>query len=346
MSKFLVPKIILSLTMQAFVIAPKALAASPLNQCQFIYRHQATGQSFVQRYNQEHDKKTITEDDLNSKKIAELLTALSTLNGKPQQPEIVSDEINLLRKIKITFAKVHNKAVVLSNAFWVMRGLQDYQFAFGDKFNPVLRNLKSGDHWIDVGSGSAKALLEFLQQTNNHQIQTTAISVTKPTAYSVLKKLFSTRHPGLLEKHRYLSGKTIEELDVQTDRIAAADLITDLFGAFSYSTQIDQVLAKEISMLKVGGKLFVHTPLLMQIKIFDPSGNKIALHEWLGSIPGVKVSSFFADSDTIKAMDEFALLNGFILERTSQEFAVPQLKLINMSSEIVSERTYISHKVP
>lgn len=331
MSKMFVLKIIISLTLHAFVMAPQAQAASLMNQCQFIY-NQTSGQS--------HGQTIAIEDKIQSQKLAEVLAAMSTLSGKPQKPDVISEEISLLRKFKIILAKAYNKSVVASNAFWVWRGLQTYHYGFGDKFTRTLAKFKSGDHWVDVGSGSAKALLEFLQQTNNPQIQTTAIAVSKPTSYSILKKLFLSKHPSLLQFHRYLSGQTIEELNLQSAELAPADLITDMFGAFSYSPQIDQVLAKEISMLKVGGKLFVYTPLIWQIKIFNSAGNKIPLNEWLQSLAGVKLSSMYESS----VDNELSLLNGFILERTNEEFSVPTLKLINMSSEIVSERTYISVK--
>ena len=201
--------------------------------------------------------------------------------------------------------------------------------------------MRPNDHWIDVGSGSAKAQLEFLSQLNTSKIQTSAIAVNKPVVYSVLKNTYALKHPGILQKHRYFSGKTVEELDLVRERLVSADLVTDLFGAFSYSPQIDQVLFKQISMLKVGGQLFVYTPLIMQIKIYDQKGNQIPIRDWLSSIPGVKVSSLFLGiEDSQYALDEFSLMNGFMLEKTSNEFTVPRLQLINMTSEIVPERTY------
>lgn len=314
---------ILSLLLQTFAIGPSAYAGSVQSQCHSIYLQLPIA----------------SNNDEETKKLTELLSALSALNGNTPKPEIISDQISIMRKIKITLAKAYNKTVVLSNAFWVWRGLQTYEYGFGDKFTTAINEFKSGDHWIDIGSGSAKALLEFLKQKNDPQIQTTAISVTKPASYFILKKLFSNKQPELLQKHRYLSGQTIEELNPKAVGLARADLITDMFGAFSYSPHIDQVLTKEISLLKIGGKLFVYTPLIWQIKIFNSAGQKIALHDWLNSLQGVKVHSLLAD----KVNDEMSVINGFIIERTDEEINVPKLKLINMSSEIVSERTYISH---
>lgn len=279
--------------------------------------------------------------------MSELSEQLSSRYEGSEQSEFVNRELNYLRKAKIAIAKAHNNIIVQSNAFIVMRGLKDYQNAFQDQFTQAIGQLKSNDHWIDIGSGSAKALFDFLALTKNPSIQTTAIGVTKPTAYSVLKSAYQFKRPGLLQNHRYISGKTIEELNIKNDRINPADLITDLFGAFSYSPQIDQVLFQQISMLKLGGQLFVYTPLLMQIKILDHHGNKIPIHRWLNSIPGVRVSSLFIQSGSHHhQLDEFSLLNGFMLEKVSNEFQVPSLRLINMSSEIVPERTYISAPLP
>ncbi len=324
---FLIILFLISLPHLAFANASNRRCESVFNQLSIPYQNETLSFTDLDQNNQSKQSKNSLKSNSPSQFDSQFNSTV--------------DQLSYARRTKIALAKAHNHLIVQSNAFVVMRGLEDYQNAFQDKFTYALNQLRPNDHWIDVGSGSAKAQLEFLSQSDNSKVQTTAIAVNKPVVYSVLKNTYAFKHPGILQKHRYFSGKTVEELDLVRERLVSADLVTDLFGAFSYSPQIDQVLFKQISMLKVGGQLFVYTPLIMQIKIYDQKGNQIPIRDWLSSIPGVKVSSLFLGiEDSQYALDEFSLMNGFMLEKTSNEFRVPRLQLINMTSEIVPERTY------
>jgi SAM-dependent methyltransferase len=57
-------------------------------------------------------------------------------------------------------------------------------------------------------------------------------------------------------KLRILSGKLFEEV---SDTLEKADLITDIFGIFSYAWDPMQVLQKYLDLLNVGGSIYIHS---------------------------------------------------------------------------------------
>lgn len=244
---------------------------------------------------------------------------------------------SLKEKFQIKSAKIFNDLIVNLNLFWVVRGLNAYKSAFGELFEIAVSALTNNNHWIDVGAGSARAQFDYLLQSKNQNVHTTAIAVSRPLSYWALKARAISKNSNILKNNTYVSGKKIESLDIQD--IKPADLITDMFGAFSYAAHIDQVLFKEISMLKVGGKLFIYSPIIFQIEIFDVNGSKIPFYQWLSQIEGIKFSSLHKEFSHVQS--DFLTADGFVIERTDEKINIPSLQLIDMKMEIVPERKYL-----
>jgi hypothetical protein len=139
----------------------------------------------------------------------------------------------------------------------------------------------------------------------NHTILKWVRRLPKVISYGIKKpssKGWSTEQQKQIE---YREGP-VEALPYSAER-GKVSVISDLFGALSYSKAPDQVLATYLAMLKPGGVLYTHG-----------SGAKVNgkwLGEWLAKIPGLKVTQNRNDMGG----------RSFMLEKTDDTVQIPRL---------------------
>lgn len=88
---------------------------------------------------------------------------------------------------------------------------------------------------------------------------------------------------------KVLQGKYFDE--IPDSEFEKADLITDMYGIFSYSHQKDEVLRRIIPKLKSDGEWMIYYGAQSECTILKKNGEKQKLFEWLKSIPGIEVES-------------------------------------------------------
>jgi len=142
--------------------------------------------------------------------------------------------------------------------FNTSRRLSDYSqnlFPGNDKgFFAMLSSLPENGIWIDMGAGEGKALIEGLMKSEK-TIQAIGISYRMPQKTLALK---SALDPKLQSQFRYIDGAFVEDLWMQgrlNEFIGKADLITDVFGPFSYSKDLPHLLKTYLALLRQGGTL-------------------------------------------------------------------------------------------
>lgn len=217
-----------------------------------------------------------------------------------------------------------------ANKYEVDRCLRHYIYLFGlrNDLQGELSKLGPGRQWIDVGAGKGVAAMDYIEDTDGHGLyhgaRVTAITVERletPRLSQVLRR-FSP------EKFRYLSGKYIEDYTVS--ELGQADLITDVYGAVSYSPHIDAVFSKFGELLKAGGKVYtnIEGPDFL-LEIMGPDNQPIPLAEWLGAIKGFTL--------LFKTNEYF---DRIILQKTSDAVVVPPLELVKYVDAVPPRRVY------
>lgn len=187
-------------------------------------------------------------------------------------------------------------AFIAKNKFTKSRSLLNYDFAFAFNWaanvSKTIARLAAGAKWMDMGAGEAKAIIEVLR-SNQSLGEAIAISHTVPKEFEWPADVDASRFT-------YLKDDFVENMarNGQLDRWAGQiDVITDLYGPFSYTNDVVAVLQTYLDLLKPGGVAFIN--LMNEEKIngkyvrwnstFSPTGGRLNLIEWIAGLPGVEV---------------------------------------------------------
>jgi hypothetical protein len=223
-------------------------------------------------------------------------------------------------------------AMVECNSFMTYRTLENYYDDFPEEFFERLNKLEGAGHWVDMGSGESFALQEFFESRfhAHHELP----DITGVTIVS------RSEVPTFDGKLTILKGRPAEDIGVGEFK-KPADIITDYYGAFSYSARLSQLLTKYFELLKEDGVIFINTSdpevysdLTTQIEI--SAWEVLTVFKWLEENPTIKVEVIRPRSS--KAFED----EGGILPITIKmqripgvEPHFPQMKLI-----------YTDHKFP
>lgn len=222
---------------------------------------------------------------------------------------------------------------VRENDFEVRRGIEDYaETVFGaDSFHSALDALPPKATFVDVGAGTGRAIVDLLESSQVDRA--VGIAYARPA---------DARLDGALaqygDRFQYLSGSTIEDMDTRGALDAfkgSADLVTDAFGAASYTRDLRGVLASELSLAKPGGHVFVNVPtmyvgagnpmLFTEFRIAsekEPASDQGAvMTRWFEGIKGARVVS-----SSFEGFNDFSQV--FELERTAEPLELPPLRLL------------------
>lgn len=198
-----------------------------------------------------------------------------------------------------------NYDVVVKNSFPHDRGLGEYYDNFGETFRKVLTNPRSGFRWLESGAGHANVPRDYLRLNPEADVQIVGVSFFAP--------------PGAFESPKFihLGGRLLE--NITNKELGKFDLITDNFGPYSYTEQIDRVLQKYIDLLNVGGVAYIHgvnifsgahipgpieslfrsllpvpTSLSKRRLTIEDHGKKLSVLGWLQTHAGIRVEQIEA----------------------------------------------------
>jgi SAM-dependent methyltransferase len=197
----------------------------------------------------------------------------------------------------------------------VERNFLDYVGIFPPSFAEKLLSLGSDSHVIDMGSGEGlfvegvvtpptadKAWKEkpdsyvFKDEDetkerarlNDFLAQWTA-KKERPYATGITLKMSreKPKHEKLGFLTDYLDNVTDKAL-TQDGKAGKADVITDVYGVFSYAPDTTAVLQRYVDLLKPGGKIFISGNV--KGVVVRPDGSRMRLLDWVATIPGLKVT--------------------------------------------------------
>ena len=170
---------------------------------------------------------------------------------EPTQPRI-DEEIAKQEKIYGT------RGADVPRGYVTGRTLSDYLELLPAGFCDALGTLGSSDRWLDIGAGTGQAILDYSAPeygSTPGKICTGADGKVRAVAMSIEDRRTDAwqRQAASLgaDRIRYLSGKRLRHYS--PEELGKFQIITDVYGGFSYTDDLSGFVERALSLLETGG---------------------------------------------------------------------------------------------
>jgi SAM-dependent methyltransferase len=230
-----------------------------------------------------------------------------------------------------------SRGAAVPSGYVTGRGLSNYAELLPTGFCDTLGTLGSSDRWLDIGAGAGQAILDYYApQGGAAPSEKCARPGAKARAVAISIEDRRTDHWRQLaaslgdDRVRYLSGKRLR--DYAPEELGKFQIITDVFGGFSYTEDLSRFVDKVLSLLQVGGVFYTLAPgvhlenakdklgILYLTELEDVAGRPLKVCSWLKQTACAQV--------TCESKSEWKrpteLLN---IRKVCSAVSVPRLKL-------------------
>jgi SAM-dependent methyltransferase len=246
-------------------------------------------------------------------------------------PPRLDEEITEQEKI------YRSRGAEVPSGYVTNRGLSDYAGLLPTGFCDALGRLGSSDRWLDIGAGSGLAILDYYALKDDAApAQKCRRSAEKARAVAVsIEDRRTDRWREQAERLgddriRYLSGKRLREY--LPEELGKFQIITDVFGGFSYTENLSQFVDRVLSLLEPGGGFYTLVPgvklenakdklgILYLTELEDAAGRPLKVCSWLKQTTCAQVTCE-SKSDWKRPTE---LIN---IRKVCSDVSVPRLKL-------------------
>jgi len=254
---------------------------------------------------------------------------------KPIQPGI-NEELAKQEKI------YQSQGADVPRGYVTGRALSDYAQVLPSGFCDALSRLASSDRWLDIGAGEGQALLDYYAlEEDAVPTENCARSLSKARVVAMSiedRRTDKWRQQAAIfggDRIRYLSGKRLR--NYSREELGKFQIITDVFGGFSYTEDLSQFVDTVLNLLEVGGVFYtvvqsVHledgkdNPKTWYLtELVDAAGGQEKVCSWLKKSACVKVScESKSDWDT-----PTELIN---IRKICSNVSVPRTKLLKFEA--------------
>ena len=231
------------------------------------------------------------------------------------------------------------------------RSLLSYAGALAPEFMQSLARLRPEQRWLDIGAGEGRAILDYCTSKYDVVLQgpyafgkkarATAISIEDRRTPD-WHKTAAASGPQQIE---YLFGRTLREYS--REELGRFNLITDVFGGFSYTRQISLFMENALALLEVNGSFYTvlqdvrwqdgdnrpfytESPFLTEIR--DAAGAEVKVCSWLRTISCVHV--------TCQVKDASPPVEMYGIHKVCDDVKVPPTTLAGFQSGTPPERKF------
>ncbi len=221
------------------------------------------------------------------------------------------------------------------------RALSDYAELLTSDFCDTLSMLGSSDRWLDIGAGDGQAIIDY------YALEEDAASAEKCARTwakaRVVAMSIEDRRTDRWRKQAaifgdrmsYLAGKRLRYYS--REEIGTFQIITDVYGGFSYTEDLSEFLGKVLSLLETGGVFYtvVQDVHLEDGKdkltsgylteLVDSAGRDVKVCSWLKQTTCVKVACE-SKSDWDEPTE---LIN---IRKVCSDVSVPRMKLLTYAA--------------
>ena len=187
------------------------------------------------------------------------------------------------------------------------RGLSRYSELLPSGFCDALGRLGSSDRWLDIGAGQAQAILDYYLP-EDAAAPAEKCRGSGPRARAVAISIEDRRTDNWKQQAarlgddriRYLFGKRLRQYS--PEELGKFQIITDVYGGFTYTEDLSLFVDKVLSLLEVGGSFYtlatgVHLEdgkdklgTLYLTELEDAFGREVKVCSWLKKISCVQVT--------------------------------------------------------
>jgi SAM-dependent methyltransferase len=256
---------------------------------------------------------------------------LGTARAQELAPPRLDEEFRKQEKI------YRSQGADVPSGYVIGRGLSDYAELLSSGFCDALAKLGSSDRWLDIGAGSGQAILDYYTSEAD-KAPSQKCGGTAQKARAVALSIEDRRTDKWREQAarvgadrlRYLSGKRLRQYSV--DELGKFQLISDVYGGFSYTEDLSQFVAKVLSLLEVGGTFYTLVPgvhlehakdklgILYLTELEDAAGRPERVCSWLKKTACTQV--------TCESKSEWKRPTELInIRKVCSDVSVPRLKL-------------------
>jgi hypothetical protein len=218
----------------------------------------------------------------------------------PQEstPPKINEEITKQEKI------FRSRGPDVPSGYVTNRALSDYVELLPYGFCEALARLGSADRWLDIGAGTGQAILDYASAKDAPPAKCTGYrGRARAVAMSIEDRRTEQwqQRAGSLgdDRLRYVSGKRLR--DYSREELGTFQIITDVYGGFSYTEDLSQFVDKVLSFLDIGGVFYTMVQRVRlehdrdkpvnryETELVDEAGGSVKVCSWLKKITCVKV---------------------------------------------------------
>ena len=225
-----------------------------------------------------------------------------------------------------------------AGSYTANRGLSNYAEVLPTGFCDALASLGSSDQWLDIGAGEGQAILDYYAP-QDPAASTEKCGGSGPKGRAVAISIEDRRTDKWKQQAaslgdgrlRYLSGKRLRQYSLE--ELGKFQIITDVYGGFTYTENLSRFVEKVLSVLEVGGAFYTVLPAVhledntdklgtwYKTELVDAASRPVKVCSWLKQTTGTKIS---CESKT--GWDEPTQL--IKIRKVYRDVTVPRTKLV------------------
>jgi SAM-dependent methyltransferase len=260
-------------------------------------------------------------------------------SAQPRMDEAIAKQEKIYR----------SRGANIPSGYVTNRALSDYVELLPSGFCDALGRLGSSDRWLDVGAGDGQAILDYYAPADNTapaekcagyggRARAVAMSIEDRRTDKWRQQAASLGDDRL----RYLSGKSLRHYSVE--ELGKFQLITDVFGGFTYTADLSRFVEKVLSLLEVGGGFYTLVPgvhleggdklgVFYLTELENAAGRPEKVCSWLKRTSCVQV--------TCESKSDWKRPTELIkVEKVCSDTSVPRMKLVEFKAGYPPDRRF------
>ena len=250
---------------------------------------------------------------------------------EPVQPRI-NEEFAKQEKI------YRRRGADVPGSYVTNRGLSRYAEVLPTGFCDALGSLGSSDRWLDIGAGEGQAILDYYspqddaapaEECGGSGPKARAIAISIEDRRTDKWKQQAARLGD--DRIHYLSGKRLRHYS--REELGKFQIITDVYGGFTYSENLSRFLERVLSLLEIGGAFYTVLPSVhledgtdklgtwYLTELVDAASRPVKVCSWLKQTTCTKVT---CESKT----DWDAPTQLIKIRKVCSDVSVPTLKIV------------------
>ena len=263
-----------------------------------------------------------------------VLQALGPGAGWPQEPAQPRIDEEIAKQEKI----YRSRGAEIPSGYITGRGLSDYAQLLPTGFCDALGRLGSSDRWLDIGAGDGQAILDYYApEDDSAPAGKCARSAGKARAVAMSIEDRRTdkwqQQAASLGDDRHTISLRQASAQYSREELGKFQIITDVYGGFSYTEDLSRFLEKVLSLLEVGGVFYTMVQSVhledgkdkpstsYQTELVDAAGRDVKVCSWLKKTTCAKVGcESKSDWDTPTELIK--------IRKVCSDVSVPRMKLL------------------